>query len=667
MCGVCGFVHHGFLDEAALRRMNETIRYRGPDDEGYLLETVAPVAEGGQAVQLGLAHNRLSILDLSSLGHQPMTSAEGRVTVCYNGEIYNYHELRAELVQQGYTFHSNCDTEVILYAYEAWGIDCVRRFNGMFAIALWDRERRQFFLVRDRMGVKPLYYYLQGGTLVFGSELKPLMAYPGFPRALNFAALADYLPHQYITGPATIFRDTWQLEPGHILTLTVGPDGAFDVADRAYWSVAEAYAQRERWTADYETSRRQLQEILLDAVQLRLVSDVPVGAFLSGGYDSTLVTALMQAVSERPVRTFTIGFREAAYDESSFANAVAEHLGTSHTCRMLTLADAQDYIERIPEFYDQPMADASQIATMLLSQVTREQVTVSLSGDAGDELFCGYPKYLALGRHQRRYGLAARLLRAVDTVLPLRAMLASRDLRHVSKVLEMDTPEHIINADARVYWQRYAGLLRTGGHAGLLRTDGTLLASTQGRGGLSRADRQALASPEGEVGLPAPFLQMMGLAEEPAMGDMLTDMLTYLPDDILVKVDRASMSVSLESRSPLLDYRVVEMALALPLTYKCAGGQKRILRDIAYQYVPRDLLDRSKQGFGVPVTEWMWQDFAHFTRGLLDDDYIRRQGIFDLAQIRRMREDFFHSRDGVYGRDLWTLLVFQLWWERYMR
>lgn len=632
VCGICGFIHHDVLNEKVLERMNSTIRYRGPDDKGVFSEIILPFTEQGRIVQVGLAHNRLSVLDLSELGHQPMFSSDGRLVVCYNGEIYNYREIRECLISKGYEFKSNCDTEVILCAYQEWGIRCVENFNGMFAFALWDRQQKTFFLVRDRMGVKPLYYYLNNGTLVFGSELKPIMEYPVFSKDINFSALSDYLPHQYITGPASVFNNTWKLEPGHILCLNIDDMGEFKITDECYWSVEEVWKNREEWQEDYDTAKERLHSLLLDAVKLRMVSDVPVGAFLSGGYDSSLVTALMTEISEKRIKTFSIGFEEPGYDESIYASRVAKYLGTEHTCEMLPLKEAKAYIECIPDYYDEPMADASQVATMMLSKITRNEVTVALSGDAGDELFCGYNKYCWLNGLHRRFNHISRLINRANIVMPLRKMTDILDEKRLPHLYYMNTNERAMNAYAYIFWERYKSLLPPAHR-------------------ISDKYKHAPA-------WTSDFL----------MGYMLMDMVTYLPDDIMVKVDRAAMAVSLETRAPLLDYRVIESAISLPLQYKLNdGNKKRILKDIAYDYIPKRLLDRPKQGFGVPVVEWMHDDFLCFTRGLLERDYIKKQGIFDVNAVGKMVDEFKLSPDMKNGNEIWSMLVFQLWWECYMK
>ncbi|MCI8994831.1 MAG: asparagine synthase (glutamine-hydrolyzing) [Lachnospiraceae bacterium] len=622
MCGICGFIHNRIVGENSLRDMNQTIHYRGPNDEGYYMCNL-PYGR-----QLGFSHKRLSIIDLSALGHQPMLSSDGNIVLSYNGEIYNFQEIRSELIKVGYVFCSNCDTEVIIYAYQEWGIHCVEKMNGMFAFALYDKRTDEFYLVRDRMGVKPLYYYLdEKNNIVFSSELKPIMKYPYFSKNINMEALGLFLYHQYITGPYSIFEKVFKLEPGHYLRMS---NGLIEVKE--YWSIKETLTHRVSFfEGDYQQAISELKELLLDATKLRMISDVPLGGFLSGGYDSSLIVSLMKELSDKKIKTFTIGFQESQYDEAEYAAEVAKYLGTEHYCKYLSIHEAKRYINEISLYFDEPMADHSQIATMLLSKIAKEYVTVALSGDAGDELFCGYSSYNEYHKLER-FKIISKTLCTMNHVFPIKNLFVRMGKRKFVKLFHLTGVEDIIHANFYTYQDM---------HKNILISDPSI-----------SYDK---------------YYEATTFANEPQMKYMLKDMVTYLPDDILTKVDRASMSVSLETRSPFLDYRVVEFALSLPLEYKYRNNiSKRILKDLSYSFVDKKLLDRPKQGFSVPTREWMYDDFDNFTKGLFDEAYIRKQGIFNDKVIKSMIYDFKNRNSIANSRELWTLLVFQNWYEMYM-
>lgn len=622
MCGICGFIHNKSINEKILKEMNQTIHYRGPDDEGYYMWNIP------DGRQLGFAHKRLSIIDLSVLGHQPMLSLDENIVVVYNGEIYNYQEIRSELIKLGYKFCSNCDTEVIIYAYQEWGIRCVEKMNGMFAIALYDKLKDEFYLIRDRMGVKPLYYYLdKKNNIVFSSELKPIIKYPYFSKEINMKALGIFLYHQYITGPCSIFENVYKLEPGHYLKLSGGL-----VEIKEYWSIKGTLSNGvPSFTGDYQQAISELKDLMLDATRLRMISDVPLGGFLSGGYDSSLVVSLMKELSDKKVRTFTIGFHENKYDEADYAAEVAKYLGTKHYCKYLSIHEAKKYIDEIPLYYDEPMADNSQIATMLLSKIAKECVTVALSGDAGDELFCGYNSYNEYHMLER-FKIISNALRFVDQVVPIKNSFIKMRKRKLVKLFYLSNMEDTICSSFYTYQDMHRNIL----------------------------------IPKVDIDYKK-YKEIMAYSNEPRVKYMLKDMVTYLPDDILTKVDRASMSVSLETRSPFLDYRIVEFAIKLPLEYKykCNNG-KRILKDLAYNFIDKNLLDRPKQGFAVPTREWMYNDFELFTKGMFNKEYIQKQGIFNYEVIKNMVYDFKNRNSVANSRELWTLFVFQNWYEMYM-
>ena len=618
MCGICGFIDRGLGSEELLHEMIDEIRYRGPDDRGSMLETL----ESG--FRVGLAHRRLAILDLSAAGRQPMNSESGRTVISFNGEIYNYRELQAKLEQKGYRFRTGTDTEVILSACEAWGIDAVQRFNGMFAFVLFDREAQSLYLVRDRMGVKPLYYYTDGDTLVFASELKPIMKYPGFRKEIDRNALTMYLAAEYIPGRQSIFRNTFRLLPGEILKWT--PQG---MEKRRYWSVQDVMSRQESFTGSYEDAEEELNALLEDAVRLRMISDVPLGAFLSNGVDSSLITAKMQKLSDTPVKTFTVGFREPAFDESQAAEKVAQYLGTEHETGVLSLEEGKTLLGQLPQYFDEPMADPSQIATLLVSSSAREKVTVALSGDGGDELFCGYNTYAHFEKLKRLQGFS-RGLNAAEHLLPLRDLGEQTNRRPWVKLFHLTNDEEIIDADLYTWWDRYRGI--AGGTAD-----------------------------------PGVFQAAMAPGRTLPEKAMLHDLGTYLPDDVLTKVDRASMAVSLETRAPLLDYRIVELALRLPLDFKLQNGKKkRILKDLLYREVPETLIGQRKMGFRIPFARWMREDYGDLIRWYFSDEFLRKQDLFDIPQVRKMQKAYEGSRTTDYAREVWTFLLFQLWYEHYI-
>ena len=659
MCGICGLLSltpaPAEPPAATAQRMADTLAHRGPDADGVW-------AEAGVA----LGHRRLSILDLSPLGAQPMASASGRWQTVYNGEIYTFAALRDELVRAGKApeggFRGGSDTEVLLAAVEAWGVEAaLARFEGMFAIALWDRSERVLWLARDRMGQKPLYVGRAGADVVFGSELKALRAHPAFDAALDPAALDLYLRRSYVPGPLSIYRSVRKLPPGTVLRLPLdgadrlSPD-ALVAGARPYWSAAAGVAAG--LASPFGGTDAEAESLLaahLDrAVGMRLVADVPVGALLSGGIDSTAIVAAAQRVSSAPVKTFTIGFAEAAYDESGAARAVARHLGTDHTELIVTPADALAVVPRLPALYDEPFADSSQIPTFLVSQLARQSVTVALSGDGGDELFLGYNRHAfvpavwnragGIPRPVRRTGARAvraispalwdRLYRTVAPALPARARIgfAGEQAHKLARVV-----------DAASALGVYRRLVENGSPTVVRSLRGDAPAGTP-----DPLDAAIAALPPG-----------LGLASQMA----LLDVLTYLPDDIHVKVDRASMGVGLEARAPFMDHRLAAFAWSLPETLKLRGGVgKWLLRRVVDRSVPPALMDRPKAGFGVPIDAWLRGPLRPWAEDLLDERRLRSEGLLDPAPIRRAWEDHLSGRRNTH-HVLWAVLMFQQWNE----
>jgi asparagine synthase (glutamine-hydrolysing) len=646
VCGIAGFVgaDPGADNEGALHRMVGTLVHRGPDDLGTWLDREAGVAIG---------FRRLAILDLSPSGHQPMLSSDGRFVIAFNGEIYNHRELRAELEMVGHRFRGRSDTEVIVEGCSVWGPDgMVRRLSGMFAIALWDRQERELVLARDPVGKKPMYYARTGGLLLFGSELKALRAHPDFRAEVDRDALALYLRYRYVPAPYAIYRNTRKLLPGQYALVRAGAEPEL----RRFWDPLEKAtgAMRAQPEVGEEQAVEELDSLLRDAVARRMVADVPLGAFLSGGIDSSTVVALMQAQSPRPVRTFTIGFHEDGYNEAEAAKAVARHLGTDHTELYVTSEEARAVIPLLPNIYDEPFADSSQIPTYLVSRLARQQVTVSLSGDGGDELFGGYTRYALAERIWCRMGLlpgparglAARLLRSVPvegwdriyavaeaTVLPRgwRQSLPGDKIYKLSRVLGEGDRDALYTRLISL-WKEPCRVVVGAREPALPYADGLL--------------RQGMPN----------FTERM----------MFRDLVAYLPEDILVKVDRASMAVSLEARAPLLDTRVVQWAWRLPLAMKVRNGQgKWLLRRLLYRYVPAELVDRPKTGFGVPIGAWLRGPLRAWAEELLGEARLRREGFFRPGPIREAWRAHLTGRSNDEYR-LWAVLMFQAWAERWM-
>ncbi len=648
MCGITGiFTSRGMSADSlasVVQRMTNRLAHRGPDDSGLWMDERAGVA---------LGFRRLAILDLSENGHQPMRSASRRYTIVFNGEIYNFAELRAELACAGATFRGGSDTEVILAAIEHWGVrDAVVRLAGMFAIALWDARDRTLYLVRDRLGIKPLFYYAAPGLLTFGSEIKALVAGPAFDRTVDRDAVTDFLRYLYVPGPRTIFRDVRKLVPGSILA--VRDVGAPLPEPEPYWSIADVATRglSDPFRGSEQDALAELERLLAHSIEQHRVADVPLGALLSAGVDSTTVVALMQRASTRPVKTFSVAFEEQEHNEAPVAAEIAAHLGTDHTEVLLTGRGALDVVPRLAEMFDEPHADAGQIPAHLICGVARQEVTVALSGDGGDETFGGYNRYIfgerTLRRAERVPRSARRLLaagigslsadswarahRAVSPLLPkgLRHRLPGDKLHKVGRLIESESTAEMYRSLVSA-WQRPDELV-VGAHA--------------------HADRlaQVVDAPE-----PARLLDRM----------MLADQLTYLPDDQLAKVDRVSMAVSLEVRVPLLDHRVTEFAWRLPPELKVRDGTgKWLLRELLYKLVPRTLVDRPKHGFSVPIDQWLRGPLRPWAEELLTPERLASADLLDPHPIRAAWNALLDGR-GEGALAMWALLMLQAWRARW--
>jgi len=626
MCGICGYVSRKNITLEQLKKMNDTIYHRGPDDSG---EEIYPLSEGRS---IGLAQRRLSILDLSPLGHQPMHSKDKRLSVVYNGEIYNFQELREELTD--YTFLSHCDTEVIIAAYLKWGISCIDKFNGMFAICIFDRVDESVYLVRDRIGKKPMYYELDGEDLYFASELKPLMERPGFSKNIRRDVVTRYLFQQYINAPDSIFENVYKLEPGSILHYQNG-----SIKTWKYWDIKKVYHKmQENPVTDYAQAKNELKQLLKKSVASRMISDVPLGAFLSGGYDSSLITAIAQEHLKEPVKTFSIGFHEEKYNEAKYAAQVAKHLGTDHTDLYITEKEIFDIVESIPQYYDEPMADSSQIPSMLVAELAKRDVTVVLSGDGGDEFFCGYNVYTSVHQAQMLDGLGA-LTHGLCNLPGLKQAGMEDKLPFKVRVIAG-------NRNKETKTQFGAGNY------------------------IIRANRMVLGD-----GLPCHYeIESRYGVNDWQIRRMLLDMDTYLPGDILCKVDRATMKYSLEARCPIMDRDVMEYSFKMDHKLKYEkGNKKRILKDIAYDYIPKELLDRPKVGFGVPLDKWLRGPLKGQLIDMIDKDFLNRQEIFDSDYVVAMIGEYLKTGDGGpatgrnYSKLTWSFFVFQQWYQHYMK
>ena len=648
MCGFAGVFDPGTETAAwspRLAGMAAALSHRGPDDEGLWHDAIAGI---------GLAFRRLAILDLSAEGHQPMVSASGRYVIAYNGEVYNFRELRATLESGGARFRGHSDTEVMLAAFEAWGLtEAVSRFVGMFAFALWDRNERRLHLVRDRMGIKPLYWGWSRGALLFGSELTALRRDPSCEARLDRAAVASFLRFSYVPAPYSIFEGFQKLEPGCVRS--------FDLSQAArggegrlvpYWSLSDVVRDglARPFPDDEAGAVDELERRLKESVALRMIADVPLGAFLSGGIDSSLVVALMRAQATGPVRTFTIGFEEKEYDEAPAARRIAAHLGTEHTEHVVTAAETLAAVPRIAAVFDEPFADSSQVPTLLVAELARRHVTVALSGDGGDELFAGYKRYALFEDLRRSLGRLPRPARKV-----LAATLSTVPVGAANRALKFADP----------MLRRYG----SGGAGGdKLHKLAELLALPDDRA-LYLNLLSHWKHPEDLVA---------GVSERPRWADrvdrtapftddvhplMLDDMLSYLPDDILVKLDRTTMSVGLEARVPILDHRVVELAWRLPLSLKARrGGTKWALREVLYRHVPKELVDRPKMGFGLPIDVWLRGPLRPWAEELLSETRLKRDGLLQPGPIRtKWNEHVSGSRNWHYY--LWDVLVLQSWRE----
>lgn len=623
MCGLSGFVD--FTQKSSLEvltQCTDVLHHRGPDDSGYYYKEL-------QDSQVGLGHRRLSIQDLSKHGHQPMCF-DGLVMV-FNGEVYNFNEIRTELKRKGYVFESLGDTEVLLKAYHCWGTEALHQFNGMFSLVIYHERTHKLLLVRDRAGVKPLYWYKKNGLFLFASELKSFHQHPGFDKKLCANALALYLKYGYIPQPTCIFESAHKLQAGHYLELDLTKQ---EVTEKQYWNVIDYYSLPKLDISEQEAIE-ETERLLKSACEYRMVSDVPVGIFLSGGYDSSTVTAILQSNRTERLKTFSIGFREEKYNEADYAKQVAKYLGTDHTEYYCTQKDALDILPLLPEIWDEPFGDSSAIPTVLVSKLAKKNVTVSLSADGGDEIFAGYSKYTGITKKHRAFSALPSFSKPW-----FRGMLTQPLVSKAAEKVGM------FNAEDRM--SRFALMLNSNEQELLEISSNTFTPPeiTQ----LLKAHHKKL-----ETNFDC-FLENDWLSNVLAV-----DYSTYLVDDILTKVDRATMSVGLEGREPLLDYRIIEYVARLPNKYKIYKGNKKyLIKQIAHRYLPHELMDRPKMGFGVPIFDWLKDELRDYLMYYLDRDRLDQAGIFYADKVVRMRDRYL-AGDQTNIQKLWFLLMFEMW------
>ncbi|MGC5327273.1 asparagine synthase (glutamine-hydrolyzing) [Brevibacillus sp. SYSU BS000544] len=652
MCGFAGIVNYNktFSNSsltAVLKQMTDAINYRGPDGEGYWVD---------ESLGIGLGHRRLSIIDLSSNGHQPIVSQNGRYVMIYNGEVYNHQQLARELDSLGYQRKGHSDTEIILACFEAWGIDqSIQRFVGMFAIALFDRKEATFTLIRDRMGEKPLYYGFVGENFIFASEIKAFQVFPGFKGTIDRDAIASYIRYNYVPSPQTIYQHIKKLPPGTYLQVSIIDQTVPEPT--VYWSIHSILEKRQAGleTIDEGEAILQLEALMQQSIRQQMIADVPIGAFFSGGVDSTSIVAMMQSLHSKPIKTFTIGFTDEDYNEAIFAKRIVEHLRTDHTELYINHQELMDVIPHIAHISDEPFSATSIIPTFLVSRLARQSVTVSLSGDGGDELFGGYNRHLWGNRIWEkvnripkgvRHATAAGMkmvpqelwnvvYNKLSPILPLswNVTLPGEKVTKLAAILTEDSLNSIyVNLVSN--WKDGNGIVQ----------------------GASKPLQSAIINDQDWVRVTNPSEKMM-----------VMDLISYLPDHILVKVDRASMNVSLESRAPFLDHRIVEFAWSLPIEMKIREGiGKWILRQILYKYVPEKLINRPKTGFSVPIGRWLRGPLREWAEDLLDEGKLQRDGFFDPKPIRtKWAEHIQGKRD--WHNDLWAVLMFQAWFERHQQ
>jgi asparagine synthase (glutamine-hydrolysing) len=633
MCGISGFIDYSKTsDRSILEKMNRMLAHRGPDGEGYgIYET--------DNAKVGLGHRRLSIIDLTEGGSQPKTFQNLHIT--FNGEVYNFEEIKKELETKGHFFESHSDTEVILHAYKEWGSEALQKFIGMYAFVIYDEEKQKIFACRDRAGVKPFFYYQKDGLFLFGSELKAIVQHPQFVKEINLDAAAAFMQFGYVPTPHCIFKNTHKLKPGHFLEFDI-KQNAYQT--KQYWNVYDAY-NKPTLKISLEEAKEETEKILTSAFNYRMVSDVPVGVFLSGGYDSTCVTALLQKDKTEKIKTFTIGVPDAGLNEAPYAKEIANHIGTDHTEYYCTEKEALEIVPELPFYYDEPFADSSAIPTTLVSKVAREKVTVALSADAGDEIFAGYNRYDYIMRYGKKLNSIPGFLR--------------KSMAGIMNVIPADSIP-VLNKKYLFHsrYEKLKMLLKNPSDHNILIS----LTSQMNENDIANLFKNSI------IKLPTAFdsKELKAESHSTLAYMMAIDYQTYLLDDILQKVDRASMTVSLEGREPFLDQRVIEWAAQLPMEYKYNNGNKKfIIKEIVHKYIPKEMLDRPKMGFGIPIAAWLQNDLKQYVDKYFDEEFVTKQNIFNNTEIQRIKASFFNGKVE-RAEKIWYILMFQMWYDKWM-
>lgn len=623
MCGIAGFIdYHKKSTDAILKKQTDTLYHRGPDGEGQIVYRT-------ELAHIGLGHRRLSIIDLSELGHQPMVFEH--LSITFNGEIYNYQEIKEKLVKNGHQFKSHSDTEMILHAFQEWGINCIQEFVGMFAFILYDSQKQEIYAVRDRAGVKPLFYYWENDLFLFGSELKSLVAHPNFKKDLNTDVIPSFLQYSYIPTPHCIWKNTYKLKPGHYLK--------FDIKNKSYtttqyWNVYDAY-NKPILNIDFEEAKTETEKVLRKAFEYRMVADVPVGVFLSGGFDSSCVTALLQTQRTTKLKTYTIGVGDKTFNEAPFAKEIAKYLGTEHTEYYCTEKEALELIPDLPFYYDEPFGDYSAIPTTLVSKMARKEVTVALSADAGDELFAGYSKYDYAPQYlDKIQKTPSWLKRMIHIGLPLtKGLIKTHQYSKLRHLLKKDDVFQLMDLMTQ----------------SLNNEEIQKIIKTQFKKLPSYFDSREFRNISENI---SPMLAM--------------DYQTYLLDDILQKVDRATMTASLEGREPFLDHHILEWVAQLPIEYKYNNGVKKyILKEIVYKHIPKKIMDRPKMGFAIPINKWLRTDLKNLFDIYFDKQFLIHQNIFNTDEILHIKNKFLQG-DNNLTILVWNILMFQMWYKKWM-
>lgn len=634
MCGIAGFID--FKNKSSLadvKAMAAALPHRGPDGQGeYFHES--------NNCQVGFGHRRLSIIDLSNAANQPM-HYDG-LHLIFNGEIYNYNEIRDELIALGHAFKTHSDTEVILHGWREWGAKTIEKWRGMFAIVLFDENNNKLICIRDRAGVKPFNYFFKNNTFLFGSEFKALMAHPAFEKNISKDAVASFLQYGYVSTPHCIFQDTYKLPAGHFLELNFATQ---QISIQQYWNVYDYY-NKPKLKIDIQEAVNETERILQESFQYRMVADVPVGVFLSGGYDSSCVTSLLQANSTEKIKTFTIGTTDNKLDEAPFAKQIAAHLGTDHTEYYCTAKEALDIIPDLPYYFDEPFADSSAIPTILVSRMARKKVTVALSADAGDEIFAGYNRYDYISKYGNK-------LKAIPK--PFRKLAAAS----MEKISSTSIPVLKNKPNFHSRYDKLKNLLRDPSTSSLLKNLSQVF-SDKDIHKLFNKEVSAITTLHTSEELEEEYYDDLSFM-------MAVDYQTYMLDDILQKVDRATMSCSLEGREPFLDQHIIEWAAQLPSDYKYKDGQKKyILKQIVHKYVPKEIMERPKMGFGIPVESWLANELKDLVQQYLGESSLKQHQLFNEGEVRKISDDFFNGRKEKYLK-IWYLLMFQMWYEKWMK